>query len=85
MATTIRASTPVSSLGSTTCTGAAARPVRPPSLYQCTRNRFRGSASSGPTPASAAVTAAGMVSGAASCAKVGSRMPARRNQSTARP
>ena len=39
-ATTILASTPVSSAGSTTCTGTAAWPARSRSLYQCTRNRF---------------------------------------------
>ena len=48
----MRASTPVSWPGRTTWPGTATRPVRAPSLYQCTRKRFRGSASSAAVPAS---------------------------------
>src|SRR5690242_5440759 len=85
MATTMRASTPVSWAGRTTWPGTAAWPVRPSSLYQCTRNRFRGSASSAAVPASDCRIPAGMLPGAASWPNVGSRMPASRNRPTVRP
>ena len=80
----MRAGTPVSSSGRVMWSGMGTCSRRSVPLNQWTRNRFRGSASSGSIPPSRARIPSGIVSGFASCANVGRRMRASLNRAAVR-